>query len=487
MIMKSLKDLLYNINTLEVCGCVEREITSLHYDSRSVERGSLFFAVVGEAADGHDYISMAISRGAVAIVCQDLPEQMSDEVCFVRVEDSSRVMGHIASAYYDHPSKELKLVGITGTNGKTTTATLLYDLFEALGYKVGLISTVVYKIAGEIITSTHTTPDAIRLAAMMRRMVEVGCDYCFMEVSSHAIAQHRIEGLEFDGAIFSNITHDHLDYHKTFSEYIKVKKRLFDSLPKGAFALTNVDDRNGRIMVQNCKAHIATYSLRSMAEFKAKVIEMHFDGMLLRLDGEELWVKFIGRFNCYNILAAYATARSLGVNSSEILVALSSLHSASGRFEYMTSPTGKTIIVDYAHTPDALENVITTIEEIRVPGQDLYVVCGCGGDRDHDKRPVMASIAAKYATLSIFTSDNPRSEDPESILDDMVTGVSGKSHRYLRITDRREAIRTALMISKGGDIILIAGKGHETYQIIGTQKHHFDDREVAREVIATEK
>ncbi|MFI3293179.1 MAG: UDP-N-acetylmuramoyl-L-alanyl-D-glutamate--2,6-diaminopimelate ligase [Rikenellaceae bacterium] len=483
--MTNLQDLLHNIEPLEIVGRVEgcSNITALSYDSRTVENGGLFFAVVGEVADGHNYISKAIQLGAQAVVCERIPEQIEEGVCYIKVADSNFAMGHVASAFYGNPSSELKLIGITGTNGKTTTATLLYDLFTTLGYKVGLISTVIYKIGTESITSTHTTPDAIRLAHMMRRMVDEGCDFCFMEVSSHAIAQHRIEGLKFDGAIFSNITHDHLDYHKTFSEYIKVKKRLFDSLPKGAFALTNLDDRNGRVMVQNCVANIQSYSLRSMADFRAKVVEIHFNGMLLKLDGEELWVKFIGRFNAYNILAAYATAKLLGVEKSDILVALSTLHSVSGRFEYMTADNGTTIIIDYAHTPDALESVIATIEEIRTQSQDLYVVCGCGGDRDHDKRPEMARIATKYATLSIFTSDNPRTEDPEAILNDMMSGINGTSVKYLRITDRAEAIKTAVMLSKGGDIILIAGKGHETYQIIGTKRHHFDDREAVREAL----
>ncbi len=505
-----LKDLLYNnIEPLEIVGDVDAyEVTSLSYDSREVSPNALFFAVVGEATDGHNFIKMAIDKGARVVVCQQIPEDIADEVynngvcnnrvcndgvcnddicndkvCYIKVADSSQTMGHIASAFYGHPSAELKLVGITGTNGKTTTATLLYDLFTTLGYKVGLISTVVYRIGTESINSTHTTPDAIRLAQMMRRMVDEGCDYCFMEVSSHAIAQHRTEGLRFDGAIFSNITHDHLDYHKTFSEYIKVKKRLFDSLDKKAFAIVNIDDRNGRVMVQNCKSTIKSYSLRSMADFRAKVVEIHFDGMLLKIDGEELWVKFIGRFNAYNLLAAYATATLLGVDRNEILVGLSTLHSVSGRFEYMTAPNGTTVIVDYAHTPDALENVITTIEEIRTPSQDLYVVCGCGGDRDHDKRPEMARIATKYSTVSIFTSDNPRTESPDAILDDMVAGVAISNSKYLRISNRAEAIKTAVMLSKGGDIILIAGKGHETYQIIGTERHHFDDREVAREAL----
>ncbi len=481
--MKELRELIQHISPIEVVGDPQCRVSALHYDSRRVGQGDLFFAVVGEVSNGHDYIDKAVERGAVAVVCQRLPERRVEGVCYIRVEDTNMVMGQIASAFYGHPSRELKLVGITGTNGKTTTATLLHDLFVELGYRVGLISTVVYMIAGERVESTHTTPDAIRLAEMMRRMVDEGCDYCFMEVSSHAIAQHRIEGLEFDGAIFSNITHDHLDYHKSFSEYIKVKKRLFDGLGKGAFALTNIDDRNGRVMTQNCGAKVATYSLRSMADFKSKVVEIHFDGMLLRMDGEELWVKFIGRFNAYNILAAYATATLLGVDKGEVMVALSTLHSVRGRFEYITAPNGTTIIVDYAHTPDALESVLTTIEEIRHSGQDLYVVCGCGGGRDKEKRPKMAAIAAKYATLAIFTSDNPREESAEAILSDMIEGVRGSAARYLKITHREEAIRSAVMMSKGGDIILIAGKGHETYQIIGDQRVHFDDREVAREAI----
>ncbi len=477
--MKILQELITEVETIEIIGDSSCTVESLHYDSREVKPYGVFFAVVGEVADGHNYIAKAIDMGAAAVVCQHLPAQVEPNVCYVVVSDTNVAMGRIASALYSHPSRELKLVGVTGTNGKTTTATLLYDLFTALGYKVGLISTVVYKIAGEDIPSTHTTPDAIRLASMMRRMVDSGCDYCFMELSSHAIAQHRTEGLSIDGAIFSNITHDHLDYHKTFGEYIRVKKSLFDSLDKAAFVLTNIDDKNGRVMTQNCKAQVKTYSLRSAADFSAKVVEMHFDGMLLRLDGQELWVNIIGRFNAYNILTVYATAVMLGIGKDDILLALSSLHSVSGRFEPLATPDGKTVIIDYAHTPDALESVLKTIEDIRQPSQKLYVVCGCGGDRDREKRPVMASIATNYANLSIFTSDNPRNESPESILQDMIAGLTNSTTpRYLKITDRAEAIKTAMMMSQPGDIILIAGKGHETYQIIGNIKHHFDDREV---------
>ncbi len=482
--MKTIKELIKGIETIEVIGDTSHTIENLSFDSRTVSRGTLFFAVVGVVVDGHDYIAKAIEMGAEAVVCQQIPHHTTEGVCYIKVAESNIAMGYIASALYDHPSREMKVVGVTGTNGKTTTATLLYELFERLGYKVGLISTVVYKIAGEETPSTHTTPDAIRLAQMMRRMVDSGCDYCFMELSSHAIAQHRVEGLQFAGAIFSNITHDHLDYHKTFSEYIRVKKSLFDTLPKGSFAITNIDDRNGRVMVQNCRAEIKTYSLRSLADFSAKVVEIHFDGMLLLLDGEEMWVRLIGRFNAYNILSVYSAAVMLGIDKQEVLVALSSLGSVNGRFEYITAPNGTTIIVDYAHTPDALESVLRTIEEIRHAGQNLYIVCGCGGERDRDKRPIMAAIAAKYATLSIFTSDNPRSESPDAILQDMIAGLKDTSTaKYLKITDRAEAIKTALMFSQPGDIILIAGKGHESYQIIGDTRHHFDDKEVVRECL----
>jgi UDP-N-acetylmuramoyl-L-alanyl-D-glutamate--2,6-diaminopimelate ligase len=389
-------------------------------------------------------------------------------------------MADMAAAFYDYPSEELKLVGVTGTNGKTTTATLLYDLHRKMGYEAGLISTVVYKIGDKEIESTHTTPDAIRLNAMLREMVDMGCEYCFMEVSSHSIVQDRIRGLHFRGAIFSNITHDHLDYHGTFAEYIKAKKLLFDSLGKDAFALVNVDDRNGEVMLQNTVAKSYRYSLRSMADFRCKILEMHFDGMLLNVDSQEVWVGFLGRFNAYNLLAVYGTAVLLGAEPLEVLQAMSALRKVNGRFEPLRSAGGVTAIVDYAHTPDALENVIATINEIRQQGQQLIVVCGCGGDRDTTKRPEMGRIASREADVAIFTSDNPRTEDPEKILDQMEQGkVEGS--RTLRISDREQALRTAVMLAREGDIILAAGKGHETYQIIGTERRHFDDREVLRE------
>ena len=455
-------------------------IQGLEYDSRKVKAGDCFFAVVGTASDGHDYIASAVEKGARAIVCQRLPEQTNSEVAYILVEDSNIAMAAMAAAFYNHPSRELKLVGVTGTNGKTTTATLLYDMFMAMGYSAGLISTVVYRIGERRIDSTHTTPDSIRLNAMMREMVDEGCEYCFMEVSSHAAAQHRIDYLNFTGALFTNLTHDHLDYHGTYQEYIRAKKSFFDALDKSAWAVVNIDDRNGEVMVQNTRAKVYRLSLRSMADYHTRLIELMTDGMQLNLDGHELWVKFTGRFNAYNLTTVYAAATLLGIDKLEVLTVLSALSPVSGRFETITAKDRTIAVVDYAHTPDALDNVLQTIDEVRKESQQLFVVCGCGGDRDKTKRPEMAAIALRYATTAIFTSDNPRTESPEAILDDMVAGV-GTATNYLRITDRREAIRTASMLAKPGDIILIAGKGHEDYQIIGTEKHHFDDREQIRE------
>lgn len=482
--MKKLRDIIAEVSAIEIRGEHNPDIVALEYDSRRVERGGCFFAVVGSNSDGHDYIDAAIERGAVAIVCQRVPENICDEVCYIVVEDSNMAMADMAASFYDHPSRELHLVGVTGTNGKTTTATLLYDMFTALGYRAGLISTVVYRIADKRIDSTHTTPDAIRLNAMMRRMVDEGCDYCFMEVSSHAAAQHRIRGLHFEGALFTNLTHDHLDYHGTYKEYIRAKKSFFDMLSPEAWAVVNIDDRNGEVMVQNCRARVLRLSLRSMADYRTKLVEMSPDGMQLLIDGQETWVKFTGRFNAYNLTTVYAAATLLGVERIEALTTLSTLTPVSGRFESIAADDRTIAIVDYAHTPDALQNVLETIEEIRRSDQHLIVVCGCGGDRDRTKRPEMAAIAVRYATTTIFTSDNPRTESPEAILDDMVAGV-GDASNYLRITDRGEAIRTAAMLAKAGDIILIAGKGHEDYQIIGHQKHHFDDHEKIREAFAT--
>ncbi len=477
--MKNLATILKNTATVEVVGDTSVGVTALTFDSRSVEARSCFFAVRGTQVDGHTFIPMAEEKGAAVVVCEAKPEACRDGVTYVVVSDTSAAMADMAAAFYDYPSRDLRLVGITGTNGKTTTTTLLFDLVRALGYKAGLISTVVYRIEERSIAATHTTPDSIRLNAMLRQMADCGCEFCFMECSSHAIVQERTRGLEFAGGLFSNITHDHLDYHKTFAEYIRAKKLFFDKLPKSAFALTNLDDRNGDVMVQNCAAKVHTYSLRQMADFRCKIVEQHLDGMLLKLDGQELWVKLLGRFNAYNVTAVYATALLLGLERDEVLRVMSTLVPVSGRFEIVRSESGIAAVVDYAHTPDALENVLKTIEELRTPSQQLIVLCGCGGDRDRTKRPEMAAIAVQYATTAIFTSDNPRTEKPEDILDEMVAGVEPAAH-YMRITDRGEAIRTAVMMAKPSDIILIAGKGHEDYQIIGTEKHHFDDREEVR-------
>ena len=484
MTMKRLNDLLDDVRVLEIENPNNPVVSALTYDSRTVECGSCFFAVRGTQSDGHNYIASAIERGASVIVCEEMPTTLIDGVSYVMVEDSNIAMAHIAAAFYGHPSRELRLVGVTGTNGKTTTATLLYDMFMAMGYNTGLISTVVYRIGQRSIHSTHTTPDSIRLNQMMREMVDEGCDYCFMEVSSHAAAQHRIEGLHFAGALFSNLTHDHLDYHGTYKEYIRAKKSFFDSLSKNAWAVVNIDDRNGEVMLQNCNAKHYRLSLRSMADFRTKIIEMLPDGMLLHIDNQEVWVKFTGRFNAYNLTTVYAAATLLGIDKLEVLTTLSQLTPVAGRFETIIAEDRTIAIVDYAHTPDALENVLQTIEEVRRDEQRLFVVCGCGGDRDKTKRPEMAAIAVKYATTAIFTSDNPRTESPEAILDDVVAGV-GSTKNWLRITDRREAIRTAAFLAHPEDIILIAGKGHEDYQIIGTEKHHFDDREEIRNAFET--
>ncbi len=476
--MKRVQELLANVRVNNIPH-LNPEVISLTYDSRNVEPSSCFFAVKGVASDGHTYIDSAIERGAVAVVCQQLPDKLNDQVAYIVVDDSNVAMAEMAANFYDHPSRELKLVGVTGTNGKTTTATLLYDMMMAMGHRAGLISTVVYRIGDQKITSTHTTPDAIRLNSMMRHMVQEGCEYCFMEVSSHSVVQHRIDALHFCGALFTNLTHDHLDYHGTYKEYIRAKKLFFDMLPKSAWVVTNIDDRNGEVMVQNTAAKVYRMSLRSMADFRTKILEMMPDGMQLIMDSQEVWVKFTGRFNAYNLTSVYAAATLMGIDKREVLTTLSMLSPVAGRFETIIAGDGTMAIVDYAHTPDALQNVIETIEEVRRAEQRLIVVCGCGGDRDRSKRPEMAAIAVKGSTTAIFTSDNPRTEDPDSIIDEMLTGV-GDAKNYLRITERAEAIRAAAMLAHRGDIILIAGKGHEDYQIVGLTKHHFDDREEIR-------
>lgn len=470
-----MKDLLGHVEAARIEGNDSVGISALTLDSRQAAGGTLFFAVRGEKSDGHDYIDKAVEAGASTVVCERMPERLADGVTYVQVADSHAAVGQIASAFYGHPSEKLKLVGVTGTNGKTTTATLLYDMFRGLGYEAGLISTVVYRIGARRVDSTHTTPDAIRLNAMLAEMVDEGCDYCFIEVSSHSVVQRRIEGLTFAGGVFTNLTHDHLDYHKTFADYLKAKKGFFDGLHKDSFALVNADDKNGMVMVQNTKAAVKTYSLRSMADFKCRVVEMHVDGMLLNIDSEEVWVKFLGRFNAYNLLAVYATAVLLGSDRREALQQLSALVPVDGRFEYLRSDDGITAVVDYAHTPDALQNVINTVNEILQPEQKLFVVVGCGGDRDAAKRPVMAKIAASQCDLAILTSDNPRTENPDEIIAQMKAGLD-RGDRYLAITDRREAIRAAVMMASKGDVVLVAGKGHETYQEINGVRNHFDDR-----------
>lgn len=482
--MKLLSDILYKVRLEEIHGSTHFAISSATFDSRKVKKDSLFVAIKGTASDGHAFIPNAVESGAIAIVCEDLPTERSESVTYIKVKNSSEALGFIACNFYDNPSEKLKLVGITGTNGKTTTVTLLFNLFRSLGYSVGLLSTVQNKINNTVIPATHTTPDALSLNELLSQMVEQGCEYAFMEVSSHAIVQHRVTGIHFTGAAFSNITHDHLDYHKTFDEYIKAKKGLFDHLNSDAFALVNIDDKNGTVMVQNTKAHKYSYSLRSVADFKCKVLENHLNGLLLNIDGKEVWVKLIGSFNAYNVLAVYSIAVLLKQDPTNVLTALSNLNSVEGRFQYFKSKNGVIGIIDYAHTPDALKNVLETIKDIRTGNEQVITLVGCGGDRDTTKRPVMAAIACEYSNKIILTSDNPRSEDPEEILNQMQKGVSpADGKKTLRISDRKEAIRTACTLAKTGDIILIAGKGHEKYQEIKGVKHDFDDYKIFKETI----
>ncbi|MBK8367677.1 MAG: UDP-N-acetylmuramoyl-L-alanyl-D-glutamate--2,6-diaminopimelate ligase [Bacteroidetes bacterium] len=481
--MKLLSDILYKTRLEEIIGSTNVAISSVTFDSRKVKKDSLFIATRGTASDGHHYIELAIESGAVAIVCEDLPETLKENVTYVKVLDSSASLGYIACNFYDNPSEKLKLVGITGTNGKTTTVTLLFNLFRGLGYNVGLLSTVENKINTTVIPSTHTTPDALALNELLSKMVEAGCQYAFMEVSSHAIVQHRITGLKFTGAAFSNITHDHLDYHKTFEEYIRAKKLFFDNLQDDAFALTNKDDRNGMVMLQNTKAKKYSYGLKSIADFKCRVVENHLNGLLLSIDNQEVWVKLIGSFNAYNVLVVYAISQLLKQDRVQVLTTLSNLNSVEGRFQYIKSKTGIVAIVDYAHTPDALKNVLETIKDIRTGNEQVITLAGCGGDRDAAKRPIMAQIACEYSNKVILTSDNPRSENPEDILNQMQAGINPvDAKKTLRISDRKEAIRTAVAFAKEGDIILIAGKGHEKYQEINGVKHPFDDFEIVKEI-----
>ena len=481
--MRKLVDILENINVRSIEGSKDLSIKDIVFDSRKAKEGALFVAIKGFTMDGHDFIDKVLEQGCKVIVSEKEVKTDLEEVTVILVENTSAALAELAANFYGNPSKEIQLVGITGTNGKTTTATLSHDLFTKLGYKCGLLSTVVNKIGKEDIPSTHTTPDPVSLNALLAEMVEEGCSHCFMEVSSHAIHQNRIHALDFTGAVFTNISHDHLDYHKTFKEYIHVKKSFFDHLSKGAFALTNADDKNGSVMLQNTSATKYTYALKTQADFKVKVLENQFSGLTLNLCGAEFWSKLIGQFNAYNLVTVYAIAELLGEDKLEIFTALSSLESVDGRFQYVTSNGGVTGIVDYAHTPDALENVLKTISSIRTRNETVYTVVGCGGDRDKTKRPKMAAIACELSDKVIITSDNPRTENPQIIIDEMMEGVEGQHFKKtLSVLDRGQAIKTAVSMAEKGDIILIAGKGHEKYQDINGVKHHFDDMELINEL-----
>ncbi len=476
-----LSDLLKDLAVKEVKGETNIDIQDIQFDSRQVKPGTLFVAQPGTVVDGHDYIDKAIDAGAAAIVCERTDTIHKDGATVIVVDNASHALGLIASAWNGYPSKHLTLVGVTGTNGKTTIATLLYKMVRAMGHKAGLLSTVVNYVNDEPVQATHTTPDALELNGLLKQMVDAGCRYAFMEVSSHAIAQQRIAGLDFDGALFTNLTRDHIDFHKTFENYRDTKKQLFDNLKKDAFAVTNKDDKNGLVMTQNCKASVHTYSTRSLADYKARILEEGFDGMLLEVNGMEVFVRLVGRFNVSNLLCIYGAAVCLGFEPAEVLRVLSTLSAVNGRFEAIHSPKGWTAIVDYAHTPDAVENVLNTINEIRKPASKVITVVGCGGNRDKGKRPMMASIAKKNSTQLILTSDNPRDEEPKDILSDMIAGLSPEEQQQtLVIEDRETAIKTACMLAGKDDVILIAGKGHEDYQIIKGVKHHFDDHEIVK-------
>ena len=481
-----LSELLKNVKVIASQGNIDVEIKDVNIDSRKIKDGHLFIAMKGTQVDGHKFINKAIELGAVAILLEDMPEVLNEKVTYVQVASTEEEAGKVATMFYGEPSRKLRLVGVTGTNGKTTVATLLYRMFREFGYKVGLLSTVCNYINDEEVPASHTTPDPIELNCLLAKMVKAGCEYAFMECSSHAIQQHRIGGLEFVGGIFTNLTRDHLDYHKTFENYRNAKKMFFDGLSKNAFAITNADDRNGMVMVQNCKATIKTYSIKRIADFRAKILECHFEGMYLEIDGKEVGVQFIGKFNVSNLLAVYGTAIMLGKKPEEILIALSTLKSVNGRLEPIQSPEGFTAVVDYAHTPDALENVLSAIHDVLDnKGGRVITVCGAGGHRDKGKRPLMAQEAVKQSDTVILTSDNPRDEEPQAIIDDMLAGLdTTQRKKVLTITDRKEAIRTAAMMAQKGDVILVAGKGHENYQEINGVKHHFDDHEVIREIFS---
>ena len=482
-----LSDLLKNTAPLRIVGDAEVEITGVQIDSRRVAPGNLFVAMRGTQADGHAFMPKAVAQGAAAVLCEELPGEPAEGVTYVVVASTEEAAGPVATLFYGDPSRKLKLVGVTGTNGKTTIATLLYEMFRRMGHKCGLLSTVCNYIDGERLAATHTTPDPIELNSLLARMADAGCEYAFMECSSHAIAQRRIGGLAFAGGIFTNLTRDHLDYHKTFENYRDAKKAFFDGLPKGAFALTNADDKNGMVMVQNTRAAVKTYSTRTMADFRARIIECHFEGMYLEVDGREVGVQFIGKFNVSNLLAVYGAAVLLGKQPEDVLVVMSTLHSVSGRLEPIRSPEGFTAIVDYAHTPDALANVLAAIHEVLGGKGRVITVCGAGGNRDKGKRPLMAQEAVRRSDTVIITSDNPRFEEPQDIIADMLAGLDAQQmKKVVSIVDRREAIRAACMMARKGDVVLVAGKGHEDYQEVKGVKHHFDDREEIRRILSLE-
>ena len=479
-----LRDILYKVNIRSVIGNTDVEVKDVHIDSRKVGEGSLFIAVKGVAVDGHQFIDKAIDSGAIGIVCEEIPSAKKESIVYVQVENSAAAAGYIAHNFFDRPSEKMKLIGVTGTNGKTTIATLLYKLFTSLGNNCGLLSTVENQIGNKVIPATHTTPDAVSLNRLLRQMADEGCTHVFMEASSHAIHQHRITGLQFAGGIFSNITHDHLDYHKSFDEYIRVKKSFFDGLSSSAFAISNADDKRGMVMLQNTNAKKYYYSLKTVADFKGKILDNSLTGLLMTVNDQEVHFRLIGEFNAYNLLAVYGTAICLGEDKQEVLRCLSVLTGAEGRFDYMISPKDKVItIVDYAHTPDALSNVLATIKKLKKGFEKMITVVGCGGDRDKTKRPIMGAVACEHSDKAIFTSDNPRSEDPAQIIRDMEAGLSASAKKkYISIADRREAIKTAISLAAREDIVLIAGKGHEKYQEIKGIKNHFDDKEVVREI-----
>ena len=478
-----LRQILDKVKILEIVGKLETEISEIIFDSRKVIENSLYIAIKGTLADGHQYISSAIEKGAKGIVCEVLPEQKEEGITYIKVENSSDVLGLLASNFYGNPSKDLILIGVTGTNGKTSISTLLFDVFQKMGYLSALISTVEYRIGSEVFPSTHTTPDIITLNRILSKAVEQGCQYAFMEVSSHGIHQGRIDGLNFRIAGFTNITHDHLDYHKTFLDYLNTKKRFFDELPQTAVAITNIDDKNGLVMLQNTKAKKKTYALKTLADYQGKLLEADFNGMLLNFNGKEFWTTLTGKFNVYNLLLVFAIARELGFEENEILTVISQLKRVNGRFETLKSEGGIVFVVDYAHTPDALENILDSINDIRTKNERLITVFGCGGDRDKEKRPEMGKVATRKSTLAIITSDNPRTEDPAQIIKEIEAGVESQNFsKYITIPDRKEAIKMAIKFAEPKDIVLVAGKGHETYQEINGVRHHFDDKEVILEL-----